>query len=148
MTVGACAIRTFYPPSDPERFGRWVAGDQACARHSLGYVSARQSVQGSGDLDWAVEVAFGNADLLDAWLDSFERQTLLSEGEAHRCWRCAFDLILAQGEPPPANVSVFLHSVVSGKEAEFIAAQRDLTHSSGCRCFGSTPLLALFLLIA
>lgn len=70
MTVGASAITIFHPPSDPERFGRWVAGYLASARHSFGYVSARQSVQGSGQLDWAVEVAFGNADLLDAWLDS------------------------------------------------------------------------------
>src|SRR5262249_12462671 len=65
-TVGACVITTFHPPSDPERLGRWVAGYQACARHCLGYVSARQSVQGNGQLDWAVEVAFGNVALLDA----------------------------------------------------------------------------------
>jgi antibiotic biosynthesis monooxygenase (ABM) superfamily enzyme len=74
MTLGACAITTFHPTTDPERFGRWLAGYLASARHSLGYVSARESVQEGRRLDWAVEVAFGNADLLDAWLDSPERQ--------------------------------------------------------------------------
>jgi uncharacterized protein len=130
MTVAASAITFFHPPSDPERFGRWVAGYQACARHSFGHVSARKSVQGSSQLDWAVEVAFSDADALDAWLDSPEREAVLSEGEAQGCWRRASDLIVAHGEPPPANVGVFLHSVAPGKEAEFIAAQGDLTRSS------------------
>lgn len=130
MSAGAAAITIFHPPSNPERFSRWVAEYQACACHSLGYVSARESVQGSGQLDWAVEVAFDSADLLDAWLDSPERQAVLSDGEAYGYWRCASDLILAEGEPPPGNVGVFLHSVAVGKESEFVAAQCDLTRSS------------------
>jgi uncharacterized protein len=130
MTVGATAITIFHPPADPERFSRWVAGYLAAGRHSHGYVSARQSVQGSGQLDWAVEVSFENADLLDAWLDGAERQTVLSEGEMHGCWRRASELILAEGELPPTNAGVFLHSVAPGKEAEFVAAQGDLTASS------------------
>jgi uncharacterized protein len=130
MTVGATAITIFHPPADPERFSRWVAGYLAAARHSHGYVSARQSVQGSRQLDWAVEVCFDNADLLDAWLDGAERHAVLSEGQVCGYWRCTSDLILATGELPPANAAVFLHSVAPGKETEFVAAQSDLTLSS------------------
>ncbi len=70
MTVGATAITIFHPPSEPERFGRWVAGYLSSARHSPGYVIGRESVQGSRQLDWAVAVSFDKADLLDAWLEA------------------------------------------------------------------------------
>jgi antibiotic biosynthesis monooxygenase (ABM) superfamily enzyme len=127
MTVGATAITFFHPPSDPAGFGRWVGGYLASARHTPGYVSARQSVQGGGQLDWAVEVSFDSADLLDAWLDGAERRAVLSEGATHGYWRCASDLILAEGEPPPTNATVFLHSVAPGRAAEFVSAQAALT---------------------
>lgn len=127
MTVGATVITFFHPPSDPARFGRWVAGYLASARHTSGYVSARQSVQGGEQLDWAVEVSFGTPDLLDAWLDGAERRTVLSEGTTHGYWRCASDLVLAAGELPPTNAAVFLHSVAPGKAAEFVSAQGALT---------------------
>jgi antibiotic biosynthesis monooxygenase (ABM) superfamily enzyme len=130
MTVGATAITIFHPPSDPQRFGRWVAGYLASARHFNGHVSARQSVQGGAQLDWAVEVSFENADLLDAWLDSADRRAQLTDGQAQGYWRAASDLILARHEPPPANAGVFLHSVTPGKDAEFVAAQGDLTSIS------------------
>ncbi len=130
MTAVATAITTFHPPSDPDRFGQWVARYLAAARQSVGHVSARESVQGSAQLDWAIEVSFGDANLLDAWLDSAERRAVLSEGQANGCWQRSADLILAHGEPPPANTGIFLHSVAPGKEAEFIAAQSDLTRSS------------------
>ena len=77
-----------------------------------------------------MEVAFRDADLLDAWLDSAERQAVLRDGEAQGCWRCASDLVLTRGESPAANVGVFLHSVTPGKEPGFIAAQSELTRSS------------------
>jgi antibiotic biosynthesis monooxygenase (ABM) superfamily enzyme len=130
MTAGASAITIFHPPSDPDRFGQWVLRYLACAGHSVGHVTARESVHGNRRLDWAVEVTFRNPDLLHAWLDCPERQAVLGEGEAHGCWRSASDLILAQDEPPPANVGIFLHSVAADNEAEFIAAQGDLTRSS------------------
>jgi uncharacterized protein len=127
MTVVATAITIFHPPSDPQRFGQWVAGYLASARHCNGHVSARQSVQGIGQLDWAVEVSFENVNLLDAWLDSAERHAQLTEGQAQGYWQAASDLILAGSQLPPANAGVFLHSVTPGKEAEFVAAQSDLT---------------------
>ncbi|OBA82916.1 hypothetical protein A9W99_10095 [Mycobacterium sp. 1164966.3] len=131
----------FHPPSDPQLFDRWVTGYLASARHCVGHVSARQSVQNGGQLDWAVEVSFDSAELLDAWLDSDERQALLVDGQAQGCWRSAADLILARGELPPANTGVFLHSVTPGKESEFISAQSDLTNvSSGFPGYQGTAL--------
>nr|BBX76939.1 hypothetical protein MFLOJ_07260 [Mycobacterium florentinum] len=62
-------------------------------------------------------------------MDSAERQAVLREGEKQGWWRCASELILMQGEPPAANVGIFLHSVTPGKEAEFIATQSELTRS-------------------
>jgi antibiotic biosynthesis monooxygenase (ABM) superfamily enzyme len=141
MTVGAAAITIFHRPSDPERFGRWAAGYLASARHTSGYVNARDSVQGSRPLDWAVEVAFDSPERLDEWLDGAERQAALGEGEAQGYWRSASELILAHGELPPANVGVFLHSVAPGKEAEFTAAQSELTVvSSGFPGYEGTAL--------
>jgi uncharacterized protein len=130
MTVGATAITIFHPPSEPQRFARWVAGYLASARHSAGYVTARESVQSDGRLDWAVAVSFDSCAQLDAWCDSAERQYLLGEGTSQGFWRCAPDLILADGEPPPADAAVFLHSVAPGKETQFVAAQSDLTLTS------------------
>ena len=130
MPALAAAITIFHPPADPDRFGEWMARYVASARQSNGYVSARESVQASAQLDWAVEVSFRDADLLDAWLDGAERGAMLRAGEAEGWWRRSVDLVLAHGEPPPANAGVFLHSVAAGKEAEFVAAQGDLTLSS------------------
>lgn len=130
MTAVAAAITFFHPPSDPDRFGQWAARYLDSARQSEGYVSARESVQASTQLDWAVEVSFRSANLLDAWLDSAQRSAMLRAGEVDGWWRRSTDLVLGQGEPPPANAGVFLHSVSAGKESEFIAAQGDLTRSS------------------
>jgi uncharacterized protein len=130
MPVVATAITIFHPPADVEGFSRWVAGYTSAARHTEGYVGARESVQGMRQLDCAVEVRFASADLLDTWLESPERSAVLREGEASGYWRCSSDLILIEGEPPPAYAAVFLHSVAPGKDAEFIAAQSDLTLTS------------------
>ena len=104
-----------------------MAGYLASARHTSGYVSARESVQAGGQLDWAVEVSFDSPGQLDAWLDGAERRAVLSDGTTHGYWRCASDLVLAEGESPPTNAAVFLHSVAPGKAAEFVSAQGALT---------------------
>jgi uncharacterized protein len=128
--TAAAAITIFHPPADPVRFGQWLTAYLDSARQSAGFVSARESVQATTQLDWAVEVSFLNANLLDAWLDGAERCAALRAGEADGWWRRSADLVLAHGDPPPPNAGVFLHSVAPGKDAEFIAAQGDLTHSS------------------
>lgn len=130
MPAVAAAITIFHPPSDPDRFGQWLARYLASAHQSNGYVSARESVQASTQLDWAVEVSFRDAHSLDAWLDGTQRAAILRAGEAEGWWRRSADLVLGHDEPPPENSGVFLHSVAPGKEAEFVAAQRDLTLTS------------------
>jgi uncharacterized protein len=127
MTVGATAITTFHPPSEPERFGGWVDEYLAVARQASGYVNARQSVQSGLQFVWAVAISFDSAESLDTWLDSAQRKEVLAAGADQGFWRSTSDLILAEGELPPANAGVFLHSVAPGKDAEFVAAQRDLT---------------------
>src|SRR5271155_2026758 len=81
MTVGASAITIFHPPSDPELFGRWVAGYFASAGLSPGYVTARESVQGSTQLDWTLEVCHSQ-DFFDGWLDSPGRRAAPCEAQA------------------------------------------------------------------
>lgn len=131
MTVGATAITIFHPASDSELFGRWVAEYIAAASRASGFVDARQSVHDpvhtDGHLDWAVEVGFDRTAALDAWLDSVARRDVLATGAAQGFLRSAANLVLAEGDLPPANAGVFLHTVSPGKDAEFIAAQRDLT---------------------
>jgi antibiotic biosynthesis monooxygenase (ABM) superfamily enzyme len=128
MTVGAAAITIFHPPGDPDRFGAWLDGYLGTARRAPGYATARRSVAGGDQLDRAVEVSFDNSESLDAWLDSAPRRTVLAEGAAAGFGRSASDLILAPEELPPGNAGVFLHRVAPGKDADFIDAQRDLTH--------------------
>lgn len=126
MTVGAAAITIFHQPRDPDRFRGWVENYLGTARQSPGYLAARQSVPGGGQLDWAVEVSFDSSESLDEWLDSARRRALLADGAAQGFGRSAADLILAPGELPPGNAGVFLHPVASGKDADFVGAQRDL----------------------
>ncbi|RUP05676.1 MAG: antibiotic biosynthesis monooxygenase [Mycobacterium sp.] len=126
MTVGASAISLFHPPGDPDRFGGWLEDYLAVARRTPGYATARQSVPGVAELDWAVEVSFDDTETLDAWLDSTPRRRLLAAGAAQGFGRCASDVVLAPGELPPGNAAVFLHRVAPGKDAEFVVAQRDL----------------------
>ncbi|GAB3010190.1 antibiotic biosynthesis monooxygenase [Mycobacterium bourgelatii] len=126
MTLGACAITIFHPPADPAGLGRWVAEYIASAGNAPGYLSARESVPGSGHLDFAVEVTFEHTEQLHEWLDGSERDAVLRDGQAHGFW-CAAELILAEGELPPTNAGVFLHRVARGKESEFVSAQSDLT---------------------
>lgn len=130
MPAVAAATTIFHPPSDPDSFGQWMARYLASAHQSNGYVSERESVQANAQLDWAVEVSFRDADSLDAWLDGTQRAAVLRAGEAEGWWRRSADLVLGHDEPPPENSGVFLHSVASGKEAEFVAAQGDLTLTS------------------
>lgn len=142
MTVGATAITIFHAPADPERFGRWVADYVATARAAAGFVQARQSVP-DGPLDWAVEISFDGAERLDVWLDGAERRGVLADGAAQGFGRSASDLILADGELPPANAGVFLHRVAPGKDSEFVAAQSDLTQrSSGFAGYEGTALFS------
>lgn len=130
MTVGASAITIFHPPADPAGFDRWAAEYIASARTKPGFVGARESVLGSRQLDSAVEVTFKYQEQLNAWLDSSERVAVLRDGQGQGHWRCASELILADGDLPPANAGVFLHSVAPGKEAEFVSAQSEVTLAS------------------
>jgi uncharacterized protein len=127
MTVGATAITIFHPPAEPHRFATLVGRLLTCARSAPGYVGGRESVTGTGQLDWAVEVTFDSAERLDEWLDGPARREALRDGEAEGFWRQTTDLVLAGRELPPAGIGLFLHSVAHGKEAEFVTAQTDLT---------------------
>ncbi|WP_081282263.1 antibiotic biosynthesis monooxygenase [Mycobacterium asiaticum] len=130
MTAGASAITIFHTPTDPDRFDAWVGRCLATAGRAAGFVGARRSVHSGGHLDWAVEVRFTDTASLDSWLDGAERRAVLDDGAAQGFWPATVDLILAEGELPPAEAGVFLHQVAPGKEAEFIVAQRDLTSVS------------------
>ena len=94
MRVGASAITIFHPPSDPERFGRWVAGYFASAGLSPGYVIARESVQASRQLDWTLEVCFDSQDFSGRWLDSPGRKAAPSEPQARGHWRVVVYAVL------------------------------------------------------
>ncbi|WP_118915148.1 hypothetical protein [Mycobacterium shigaense] len=126
MTAVA-AITIFYPPSDPDGFGQWVIKYLASARRSAGHLSARESIRPTAQWDWAVEVSFTNANFLEGRLDSAQRKSILSEGEADGRWRRSADLVLHRDQPPPAGVR--WHRVPPGEEAEFIAAQSNLTRT-------------------
>ncbi|QLL05084.1 antibiotic biosynthesis monooxygenase [Mycobacterium vicinigordonae] len=130
MTVGATAITFFHPPADPGQFNQWADAYLDSARDAAGFVSARAAVQRGQQLDCALAITFDSVSTLDSWLDGSERRAMLVQGQPLGCWRCASDLVLAQGEPPPADRGVFLHSVAPGKESEFVVAQRNLTLAS------------------
>lgn len=142
MTVAATGITIFHPPTDPDRFDRWLDGYLESARRSGGFVSARRSVPRGGQLDHGVAVSFDNTAKLDGWLDGAPRRAVLVDGRAQGFQQSTADLMLAHGEPAPANAAVFLHSVASGNEAEFVSAQSDLTLI--CSAFPGYQGTALF----
>jgi uncharacterized protein len=121
--TAATAITVFHSAAEPGRFDAWAQDLLAGAAAGAGYTGSRVSLHGENGLDWAVEVTFDGADLLDAWLDGPLRQRLLAEGEALGFRRSSGDLVLAEDDVPPEGVAIFLHSVASGRQGEFVAAQ-------------------------
>lgn len=142
MTVAATGITIFHPPADPELFDRWLDTYLDSARRAAGFVSARRSVQRGEQLDHGVATSFDSAATLDGWLDGADRRAVLADGHAQGFQRSTADLMLVDGEPAPANATIFLHRVAAGNDVEFVAAQGDLTVA--CAAFPGYEGTALF----
>lgn len=125
----ATAITVFHRPHDPQQFDEWAGDYLASARRADGHVGSRVSVHASG-LNSGIEATFAGPDHLDAWLDSPERAAVLQTGAARGFLRSSGDIVIVGADVPEA-LSVFMHSVSPGKEADFIAAQCALSVETG-----------------
>lgn len=122
----ATAVTIFHPTNDSAAFVDWVARLRASAPKAT---DVQVSVVGEPHLDWGVAARFADEQALHAWLDSPARVQLLEDGRQRGILCATADLVISDEGVPP-GVGVFRHTVVPGREAEFIAAEAQLADAS------------------
>jgi uncharacterized protein len=128
--VSVTSITVFHPVGDVGGFDAWLPELIASARGAAGHSGAAAGVHDAPHFDWAVAVTFDTEDQLHAWLDGAGRARVLADGEARGYWRSTTDFVVVDGQAAPPGVSAFRHSVAGGKEADFLAIQKELTNAS------------------
>ncbi|MEN4475242.1 antibiotic biosynthesis monooxygenase [Mycolicibacterium cosmeticum] len=128
--MSAIVVTFFHRPADQTAFDAWAGELAAVARAAPGFVDAAVSVHTDPRLQLAVSATFGTERQLHAWLDSAAHAAVLRDGRARGLHRASSDLVVVEGECTPPGVAVFRHPVSAGREADFIAAQGDLTTAS------------------
>lgn len=121
----ATAITILHRPDEQDGFEAWV--DRLRARTADGFLESTVSVYDDPRLDCAVAVTFRTEDQLDGWLDGADRAEVLGEGARNGFRTAATDLVVVDGESPPPGLAVFRHPVATGRDADFAAAQGELT---------------------
>lgn len=124
----ATAVTILHRPVNPDGFEQWLEGLRA--RTVDGVVESAVSAHADQRLDCAVAVTFATEKELDAWLDGADRDAVLRDGAVRGFHRAATDLVVIDGELPPAGLAVFRHPVAAGREADFAQAQGELTEVS------------------
>lgn len=128
--MSAIVVTFFHRPPDQAEFDVWADELAAAARTAPGFVDSVVSVHADPRLELAVSATFGTEAQLHAWLDGAARAAVLRDGRARGLHRASSDLVVVEGEFTPPGVAVFRHPVSAGREADFIAAQGDLTTAS------------------
>lgn len=126
----ATAITILHRPGDPVGFDQWLAALRRTAVAADGFVEAVISLHTDERLDCALAVTFRTEGLLDAWLDGSVRAEVLRDGAGRGFRRAATDLVVVEGALPPPGLAVFQHTVATGRDADFAAAQGELTEVS------------------
>lgn len=120
----ATAYSVFYPEGDD--FTTVIDELGASAGQAEDFIESSGGITSTPAFDWAFAARFDNEAKLHAWLDSPARERVLADGERRGIRRRMTDLVVVDGELPPAGSAVFGHRVLPGKEAEFTAALTEL----------------------
>jgi antibiotic biosynthesis monooxygenase (ABM) superfamily enzyme len=123
----ATVVTIFHPTNDSSAFVDWVDDLRASAPNAT---ELQVSVVGEPHLDWGVAARFTDEQALHQWLDSPTRQRVLDDGRQRGILCATADLVLSDDGGVPQGVGVFRHTVVPGREAEFVAAEAQLADAS------------------
>jgi len=137
----ATVVTIFHATNDSSAFVDWVDDLRASAPNAT---ELQVSVLGEPNLDWGVAARFPDEQALHHWLDSPARQRVLEDGRQRGILCATADLLISDDGGVPQGVGVFRHTVVPGREAEFVAAEARflgpvLNHA------GAPPWLAMWL---
>jgi antibiotic biosynthesis monooxygenase (ABM) superfamily enzyme len=128
--VTAIAVTVLHRPVQAPALDGWLAAVRAGCDRVDGFVGCVVSVHPDERLELALAVEFADEAQLCAWLDGPEWAALLVSGAAAGIRRASSDLVIDDGEPTPAGVGVFRHSVLAGRVDEFTSAQSALVDVS------------------
>ncbi|MCV7230044.1 antibiotic biosynthesis monooxygenase [Mycolicibacterium komossense] len=137
----ATAVTIFHPVGEPEAFDVWLNDLIDSAEAADGFSGAARGVHDIARFDWAVAVTFDTEDQVHAWLDSVERAGVMAHGRSRGYWCSTTDIVVVEAQAAPPGIGAFRHSVASGKEADFLTTQVELTAASaGFAGFEGTSL--------
>ena len=123
----ATVVTIFHPTNASSTFIDWVETLRATAPTAT---DLRASVVGEPHLDWGVAARFADEEALHQWLDSPARQRVLDDGRQRGILCATADLVISDDGGVPQGVGVFRHTVVPGREVEFVAAEAPLAEAS------------------
>jgi uncharacterized protein len=133
--MSATAVTIIHRPVDPDAFDAFQAALRTDGRTAADFVESVVSIHDDDRLDLAIAVTFRTETALNAWLDGESRAAVLADGASRGIHRASSDLVIIEGELTPPGVAVFRHDVAPGMDAEFTAAQGELT-SASCQFVG------------
>ncbi|MCJ0904636.1 antibiotic biosynthesis monooxygenase [Rhodococcus sp. ARC_M6] len=131
MSGSATVVTAFHRLSSGsgDVFEEWTTRAVDAAKVAEGYVGSSVS-DGSGPADCGVSHTFTGVEQLHRWLDSPEYAQVAEDGAAYGVLAKSSDLVLVDGIPPPPGIGVYDHTVVVGRQTEFLRTQHLLINAS------------------
>ncbi|MFE4502863.1 antibiotic biosynthesis monooxygenase [Rhodococcus sp. NPDC056743] len=131
MSGSATVVTAFHRPEngDGEPFAGWTAQAVSAAKVARGYLGSAVS-DGPGLSDYGVSHTFSNIEELHGWLDSPAHSRVEAQGVECGVRAKSSDLVLVEDAAPPPGIGVYDHTVVAGRQDEFLRTQHLLIAES------------------
>lgn len=131
MSGSATVVTAYHRPENggDELFAEWAAQAVVTAKSARGYLGSAVS-DGSELSDYGVSHTFSGVDELHGWLDSPEHARVVEDGVARGVRSKSSDLVLVDDAVPPPGIGVYDHTVVAGRQDEFLRTQHRLIAES------------------
>lgn len=131
MSGSATVVTAFHRPEngDGEVFAGWTAQAVSAAKAARGYLGSAVS-DGFGLSDYGVSHTFSSVEELHGWLDSPAHSRVQAQGIECGVRAKSSDLVLVEDAAPPPGIGVYDHTVVAGRQDEFMRTQHLLIAES------------------
>ncbi|TSD46137.1 antibiotic biosynthesis monooxygenase [Rhodococcus sp. KBS0724] len=131
MPGSATVVTAFHRPEngDGEVFAGWTAQAVSAAKAARGYLGSAVS-DGFGLSDYGVSHTFSSVEELHGWLDSPAHSRVQAQGIECGVRAKSSDLVLVEDAAPPPGIGVYDHTVVAGRQDEFLRTQHLLIAES------------------
>lgn len=131
MSGSATVVTAFHRPEngDGEVFAGWTAQAVSAAKAARGYLGSAVS-DGFGLSDYGVSHTFSSVEELHGWLDSPAHSRVQAQGIECGVRAKSSDLVLVEDAAPPPGIGVYDHTVVAGRQDEFLRTQHLLIAES------------------